>query len=186
MIARSLTLFFCLLPGVMKAQTGNRQLADSLQYITGMPYICRSAPIATTPLPVPGCGDPLFWRVVQQKLDIVPLLIDKLTDTSETVAIVSNFGGQYTVADIAHSAILEIVRMPTYVLLKVRFDNKGCGDCSYWKHVRSSYTNRIKFQTEVRAWYKANKMKLSWAASNDFATCDCSFPHPNGGHYAVK
>lgn len=167
------------LPLLTAAQTTHHQkLVDRLKLVADMPYSCESAD---------GCGDNIFWRVVQQKQAIIPLLINKLSDTTTTSAVVPNFGGQWTVGDIAYSALKEIIQdIPTFELLGVKFDQAGCGYCSYWDHLRKSRQNRIRFQAAVRSWYNNHKQNLIWVVSNDFTTCDCQGLHPNGGHFALK
>lgn len=173
-----------LIPCLTFAQTDNKKLVDSLKFITNVPYICQDSIPSEVSV---GCGDKLFWQVVMQKQDIIPFLLDKLTDTTETLATVPNFGGQYTVADIAYAALTEIIKdIPTYDLLGVKFDKDGCGNCSYWTHLRKNIKNRRKFQSNVRKWYAENKSNLVWVTSSQFLTCDCAGRHPNGGHFELK
>ncbi|MFB6344116.1 hypothetical protein ACE1ET_20525, partial [Saccharicrinis sp. FJH62] len=183
-IMKLLTYILFLLPCLTSAQTDNKKLVDSLKFVTDMPYICRDTVITNLSV---GCGDKIFWETVKQKQNIIPLLIDKLNDTTQTEVSVPNFGGQYTVADIAYRAILEIIKdIPTFELLGVKFDKNGCGYCSYWNHLREDVNNRIKFQTNVRIWYDKNKSSLVWVKSNRFLTCDCAGRHPNGGHFELR
>ena len=167
-----------ILPFSSFAQKGNKQLVDSLKYVTYMPYIGEAPD---------GNGDRIFWKVVQQKRAIIPTLIGLLTDTTSAPAHVPNFGGRYTVADIAYDAIGEIIHgIPTFGLLGVKFDDDGCGYCAYWNHVRSDIKNRKHFQAKVKAWYKVNKKNLVWISSDEYNGCDCAGPHPNGGHFTLK
>jgi len=155
-------------------------LIDSLQFITDMPYICETGQHGF------GCGDSIFWRTVQYKQAIIPLLIGKLTDTTITQATVPNLGGQWTVADIAYTALQEIIKdFPTFELLGVPFDTNGCGYCAYWQHLRKDRRNRFLFQSAVDHWYHAYKTHLVWVTSNEFLTCDCHGQHPNGGHFEL-
>ena len=104
-----------------------------------------------------------------------------------TSAYVPNLGGQYAVADVAYAALEEIIKdIPTFSLLGVKFDKKGCGYCAYWDHLRKNIRNRLKFQANVRKWYNKNKSNLVWVTSNVFLTCDCHGIHPNGGHFELK
>lgn len=171
-----LTLFsFCTF-----GQTGNVKLIDSLRFITDMPYICETGNGF-------GCGDKIFWRVVQQKQTIIPTLINVLADTTTTAATVPNLGGQWTVGDIAYTGLQEIIEgIPTFDLLGVKFDKDGCGYCAYWNYLREDIKNRKKFQASVRDWYKKNKINLVWVTSSKFMTCDCRGQHPNGGHFELK
>ncbi|NOS93257.1 MAG: hypothetical protein HOP30_15160 [Cyclobacteriaceae bacterium] len=150
---------------------------DSLKYIKELPYSCEDAI----------CGDQLYWEAIKLRDNGIELLIDKLDDSTLTSANVVLFGGNYTVADIAYSALTEIIHdIPTFELLGVPFDKPGCGYCAYWNHVRKSDANRQKFKEAVRAWYHQNKRQLVWVESNNFATCDCGGKHPNGGHYKIN
>ena len=165
---------------IVTAQADDGNLIDSLKYVSEMAYICESVDGV-------GCGDRIFWKVVRQKESIIPLLLDKLTDTTKTEAIVPNFGGQWTVADIAYTALEEIIKgVPTFELLGISFDSDGCGYCAYWNHLRKDFKNRVNFQNAVSTWYHKNKPDLVWVTSNDFLTCDCRGKHPNGGHFEVK
>lgn len=156
-----------------------KALTDSLKYVSDVPYICED-PVLTNYRS--GCGDRIFWRIVQQKKSIVPFLIDKLDDTTQTLVPVPNVGGYYTVADIAYTALQEIIAdIPTFELLGVKFDQEGCGYCAYWNYLREDISHRRHFQREVRKWEQ--RLGGRWIESTEVLTCDCSFPHPNGGHY---
>lgn len=164
------------IPLLATAQVNNKKLVDSLQYVTDMPYICESEPYGV------GCGSKIFWKVVQQKDKIIPVLIDNLSDTTSSEAYVPNFGGKYAVADIAYLAMEEIIEgIPLFELLGVRFDAQDCGFCSYWKHVRADIKNRKRFQKAVRNWYRENKSNLLWVPSGQPFT-----GHHDGGLFYLK
>lgn len=171
-------LFIC--PSLLTAQSDLQKLVDSLKYIADMPYLCETGTGE-------GCGDRLFWKVVQQKEAAIPLLIACLSDATATTATVPNFGGQWAVGDIAYSALSEIIRdIPTFDLLGVPFDTRDCGYCAYWNHLRKRPRNRRQFKAAVSKWYASNKTSLVWVASDEFLTCDCSGKHPNEGHFELK
>ncbi|MBC7425881.1 MAG: DNA/RNA non-specific endonuclease [Bacteroidia bacterium] len=151
---------------------------DSIKYIKEMPYSGSMENI---------CGDPLFWRIVVQNKDNIEALIKLLDKTTMTKAVVLEFGGYYTVGDIAYSAISELIAgIPAYKLLGAS-KSKSCGYCVYWNQLRQSSANRKKFKTSVNSWYQTNAPLLGWVKSKKLLTCDCKdFPHPNGGHFAIK
>lgn len=150
---------------------------DSLKFIQEMPYMCETGT----------CGDKLYWDAVRLGKYNIEMFIDKLDDTTSTAAPAVLFGGRYTVADIAYSVINEVIHnIPTFDLLGVPFDKEGCGYCAYWQHVNARFSNRQKFKKAVKNWYHKNKDKWVWVENNQFATCDCSGNHPNGGHYELK
>ena len=46
------------------------------------------------------CNEPIFWKVVGEGKEIVPLLLNKMTDTKKLKKVyVRYFGGEYTVAE---------------------------------------------------------------------------------------
>jgi hypothetical protein len=166
------------LPVLLQAQQRAQLQVDSLRFVRDMPYICEGSI---------GCGDAYFWNVVRLKEAAIPYLLKKLTNTRRIEVSVPNFGGPYTVADVAYMALEEIIHgIPTFQLLGVPFDEKGCGYCAYWRHLRNSRRNRMRFQKQVQQWYNRNKEHLVWVESNAFSTCDCFGKHPNGGHFEVR
>lgn len=182
-------LFYILAVTLLSAPTFGqinfKRQVDSLRFVVEMPYICEGQFAPNNNLP--NCGDILFWKVVILKDSVIPLLIDRLDDTTTTPATVPNFGYNYTVADIAYVALEEIIHgIPTFKLLGIKFDTKGCGYCSYWQYLNKSSTNRQKFKKAVQKWYDNNKANLIWVSSNDFSSCDCRGQHPNGGHYQLQ
>lgn len=194
---QTMNLFPCillLLPVLSLARTDMQKRADSLQFVTEVPYAC-GMPIGLNNSHSPdsliyhiGCGDRYFWQAVKGKKEIIPFLIDKMDDTTMTEAPVPYFGGRYTVADVAYSALQEIIRdIPTFDLLKIQFDTSGCGYCAYWYYLRMDIHNRKKFKVAFMQWYDTNKENLVWVTGNMFLTCDVSgFNHPNRGHFELK
>lgn len=161
---------------------------DSLKFVKEMPYICQDFIEVNKRHPFTiGCGDEQFWNAVRLNRNGIELLIDKLDDSTPTNASVPLFGCDYTVADVAYTALQEIIHnIPTFDLLGVPFDQEGCGYCSYWQHLNKDFSNRQKFKQAVKSWYHKNKDNLVWVENNNFATCDCSGQHPNGGHFELK
>lgn len=175
------TFYLSLVSLGLLGQHNLQDKVDNLKSVSDMPYICRDT------IDTGGCGQTAFWTVVTEQLDIIPYLLHQLDDTTKTEAYVPYFGGKWTVADVAYSAIQEIINdIPTFAILGVPFDTDGCGYCAYWNHLRRDVKNRQEFKANVTKWYHDNKDKLIWVDSNKVLTCDCSFKHPNGGHYKVK
>ena len=157
------------------------QQVDSLRFVRDLPYICGMEFNELA-----NCGDRLYWNVVMLRDNAIELLIDKLDDTTLTVAPVPYFGGNYSVADVAFTALTEIIHtIPTFALLAVPFDEEGCGYCAYWQHLNKNFENRQAFKTAMHKWYHANKYNLEWMESDDFYSCDCKGAHPNGGHFVL-
>lgn len=151
---------------------------DSLKYVDKVPH-CLAA-ISQQP-----DSNSIFWRVVKQKDAAIQPLIDCIDDSTTTKAIVHHFGGYYTVGDIAYYALQHIIAdIPTFELLGVKFDEKGCGYCAYWYHL-SDYKNRQKFRMKLQRWYAENKAYLVWSWYLN-PVGECFYNHPNKGYYEVK
>jgi hypothetical protein len=173
-------LILTIAPLFTSAQISTYQNIDSLKYVSAMPIMNEGNGESS-------CGDKIFWNVVRKKEAAIPFLIRKLSDTTTTKAPVTYFGGNWTVADVAYNALEEIVNgIPTFELMKRKFDKKGCGYCVYWNHLRGSYNNRIKFQLAVKKWFKKNQHNFVWVSSDKYLTCECAGKHPNGGHFELR
>jgi hypothetical protein len=156
---------------------------NNLKSVKKMPYIPELS------------GDSLFWVIIEEKKDIIPFLIEKLDDTTKTVAEVPNFGGYYTVADVSYSAIQKIIHgIPTIDLVtelstsNVRLET-GYG--VYWSYVRDNLTNRKAFKSKIKEWYFTSKDDLKWVEyTHKFRSAsDWKFKknkHPTGGYYKLE
>lgn len=154
---------------------------DNLKHVETMPYIPELS------------GDSLFWTVVKEGIDIVPYLIQKLDDTTKTDASVENFGGTYTVADVAYRAVSEIIKdLPTLEFAEdTNNPEPRDGYWGYWNYTRRSFENRIKFKDRVSEWFKTNEANLKWT---EYKRKFRSVPdwklerdkHPLGGYYVLK
>ncbi len=176
--------FIVFLPFGIAAQRSSEKaylekIADSLTFVTDVPYSCSDTVFSNYS---EGCGDRFFWKAVTEGKKMVPSLINKLADTTLTKAPVPNFGGYYTVADVAYSAMQQIIaNIPTFDLLGVAYDSSECGYCAYWNYLRADFDHRKDFQKEVRKWEE--RLGGRWVDSLNVPNCDCAFPHPNGGYY---
>lgn len=176
-------LLLLLLPSNLFSQVDIGHYIGKLKYVDNMPYICKKGNHEL----LEGCGHKVFWELVKQKEKSIPFLLEKLNDTTITKAVVPYFGYNYSVADIAYTALREIIHnIPTFELLGVKFEQEGCGYCVYWRHLNEKYQNRLKFQIAVQNWYDSNKNNLIWVESSSFSSCDCGDRHPNNGHYELK
>ncbi len=150
---------------------------DNLKNVKEMPYIPELS------------GDSLFWTVVVERLDIMPYLIQKLDDTTLTNIEVPNFGGHYTVADIANTAIIEIIKNVP-ILEIIEENNVSIGFGSYWHYTRKSINNRKKYKQRLAEWYEKNNANLVWIEDNNiYKTSEnwkFSNKHPAGGFYRFQ
>lgn len=177
-----LIFIFTFLQLVISAQTDHQQLVDDFKNITDMHFDMGRSPIHE--------DLKTFWSVVQKKQEIIPLLIEKMSDTTQTKADVPLFVGVWTVGDIAYLALQEIIKdIPTFELMGIKSDLYNCGYCTYWYYLREDANHRKTFQAELLNWYNKNKSNLVWVTSNDFLSFNCrgcNDKHPNGGHFELK
>jgi len=94
------------------------------------------------------------------------------------------------VADIANSAINEIIRgIPSLDFVDKTKDSPG-GYWDYWLYVRFGYANRQKYKARMKRWFSDNKGNLEWLEdTRTYRTSpNWSFGnrHPSGGHYTIK
>jgi hypothetical protein len=119
------------------------------------------------------------------KEEAIANLIDKIDDTTKTTAQIRHFGGYYTVGDVAFVALQEIIiEIPTFKLLGVPFDEKGCGYCAYWQHL-SEFSNRQKFKTALQDWYLSNQVNFVWI-NHKWEGYECFYRNPNDGYYVLN
>ncbi len=109
-------------------------------------------------------GDPNFWGLVKEGIDIVPELIDHLDDTTNTKILVRLFSGTYRIGDISYLILIKIIHdIPIFELAKIsqeEYELYGFG--VYWNFVRSNPANRIILKMKIKEWYCAYKNKLTW------------------------
>lgn len=118
---------------------------------------------------------------------IIPYLIAKIDDSTQTNLTVTNFGGVYTVGDLAYLALQEIIAdIPTFELLGIDCNSENdCGYGKYWSHLRENNENKHSFRLAVQDWYYKIDHFFVWKDSNLSSVGDC-FKKPNvKGHYEV-
>ena len=141
-------------------QENYRKLADSLRYVVCLPDE-NFYPF----------GDSISERIIEQGEIIVPALIEKILDTTETKTETSYFHVQ-TVGDVAVTLILEIYshyqsRNPIRNILISEFyngidDEITTTDSIYYKTFfsnkkKQNYKNRLRFYNRIKEWYEESK-----------------------------
>lgn len=136
------------------------------------------------------CPDSIYWALVKEGLDIIPTLINCIDITDSTQIIIPNWGGHYTIGDIAFSIICDII----HGLPLQDFFRKGIIDTlhpiTYHSFICSSKGNRRILQHQLRKWYKENQRHLVWVRDNSTwrIANDCwlkTNKHPAGGYYFI-
>jgi hypothetical protein len=173
----ALIIFFqCSSSGSVSQQLNKRDVYLQLREIVDMPYNPELS------------GDKVFWEIVNKKLIAIDPLIELVSDTTSTKAPVPNFGGYYTVGDVAYHIITEIIRdIPTSYFVS-KHNQKAD---SYWEYVRMDYPNRIALQKDLKAWFRKNKRNLVWVPDTVRYKTARNWPyqsnqHPAGGYFQLK
>ena len=90
------------------AQKGDiKSLVDSLQFIKSDTFNCNAD---------------IYWKIVSQGKKAIPLLIDKLTDTTQTNIKYHCKKTNLNVGEVAQFALTEIANFPAFLVTKMQFD----------------------------------------------------------------
>ena len=102
-------------------------------------------------------GEPPYWEVVRSGRDVIPILIESVTDESQTGVTLWN-GGIAVVGDLAKSALLQIApeleRTVYDRFLSPRWiqKTKECGECAYELFVQQIGA-RKELQRDILRWW---------------------------------
>lgn len=136
-------------------------------------------------------GDSLYWSIVKKGIAVVPALINEISDTTTTGAVVPNFGGYNTIGDIAYRIIKEIIHeIPTRDFITSKEDDIG-GYWYYWNFVGASPKNRVLFEEKLRVWFNTNQNDFLWYTDDKeyrvYRTWYAnSKKHPAEGYYILN
>ena len=139
------------------------------------------------------CPDSVYWCFVRKGLDMVPSLIDCINSTDSTQIMIPNWGGHYTVGDIAFAIICDIIHdLPIQdFFLNGVVDERDNGPITYHSFLSSSEGNRRILQRQLRRWYRKNRHCLIWITDDsEWRTADDCWwttnKHPAGGYFKAK
>lgn len=127
-------------------------LKSAILKIGDMPYICRGIEGSE------GCGDRYYWENIRKGNIAVPGLIELIDDNTDVGLAVPNFGGNYTVGDIAVIQIRDIhTDFPLEAIIKNKLGYSGGSEMGgfwyYWRFVRENPENRTLLKKEVYKWW---------------------------------
>jgi hypothetical protein len=175
-VISAMLVLFC---EVAVSQCNN--ICNEIKHIRDVPYI---------PELQEDCPDSIYWALVKEGLNIIPTLIKCIDITDSTQIIIPNWGGHYTVGDIAFSIICDII----HGLPLQDFFKKGIIDTiptTYHSFICSSKRNKQILQNQLRRWYKENHRQLVWVTDHSTwrIADDCwlnTNEHPAGGYYTIN
>lgn len=128
---------------------------DSLKYLSGNPFYCNS----------------VTWRIIANKKDAIQPLIDKLDDTTITLAKDKCKATNLTVGDIAYLTLEKVLSLPFFAVTGMQCDviENGC-QLGIFEYIEN---NKVKFKGQVQAYYNKKKNTLKWRQldSNHLTPC---------------
>jgi hypothetical protein len=130
------------------------------------------------------CGDELIWKIVKFGKPAIMPLIDKISDTSYSKVKFKDYDKVITlrVGDIAYKCLEQIVFVPVAVISKMQFDVGLCGGYqAYFFTYLSNYSDRLKFQKQLKEYY--SKVKLKWEKDEKSFLNECKRNHGIFGRY---
>jgi len=159
----------------------NSNILTELKRINDVPYLPESHG---------NCPDSIYWNIVKEGLDVIPALIDHITSTDSTQITIPNWGGYYTIGDIAFAIICDII----HELPLQDFYTKGIINTenetyiTYHSFVCSSQKNRQILKRQLKKWYRMHRPELIWVMDDSewIPPKNCEYVlkrNPAGGYY---
>lgn len=144
------------------------QKIDSLRYLKGQPFPCNS----------------IYWRVVATGKDVIPFLIDKMDDTTNTQISLNCKKTNVKLGDICYEALTEIFNIPIFYVTHQQFDfidQYGCqqGIFTYLDE------NRMEFKSQILAYYEKYKTELKFIQYDKGYKNDCKKKNKIFGYYDI-
>ncbi len=125
-----------------------KAMIDSLQFSRADTFNCKAE---------------IYWRIVSQGKEAIPLLIDKLTDTSLTNFRFHCKKTKLNVGEVAHFLLNEIAYFPAFLVTKIQFDTFELDETGQlcWSFYNFLFinSNKPRYQKSVREWYDQEKAK---------------------------
>jgi hypothetical protein len=143
-------LIFVGLTNSLKGQTATTTLVDSLQFLESDTLDCSAD---------------IFWRIVAQRDNAVPFLIEKLTDLSPTRIKDPCKATPLNVSEVAYYALRQIADFPLYLVAEMQFDSfdgNGCTGFHRWYFFSDSLAHKQEFKDKVKNWWSKNRLKYKW------------------------
>jgi hypothetical protein len=128
---------------------------DSLKYIRQNTFDCNS----------------VTWRIIANKKEAIPYLIDKINDTTITLAKDKCKKTAYRVGDLAYLTLTKILPLPFSTI--TGFQPAAAKDDCQIEIFEYIEVNREKFKARVQYYYNTKKDNLKWVPihSNHLTPC---------------
>lgn len=167
---------------------GNVEFAQSLKN-----NCCLQNLIAINDIPyIPELsGDSLFWTEVSRGLDIVPCLINNLSNPTMTDISIPNWGGKYCIGDVAFSILCHIIHnIPIIDFISQDTLYPLIEEKCYFSYINYNQKNRKLLQTQIQKWYITNNKKFIWIVDENEYKVAKNWPfelpkNPARGYYVL-
>lgn len=163
--------------------------ADNLKYVFDVPVCGKDTVMADATAKFKynnGCGDHLFWQVVEYRIQEVPYLLNIIDSEEDTQAKLPDGKGNYRVGDVALMALQEIIHgFPVEEFSEVKKSDYK----EVWKFYHKGLKDkkkRAKLKEALALWFAENQKNLEYIKSDEFGNCTCTGKHPVGGFYQIK
>ena len=122
------------------------------------------------------CSSRIYWQVVAKGKLAIPILIDKLNDTTKTNVSFSCKNAALNVGEVAYLALNEIAELPIFVITQKQFDVVENGCWNFYKYLFDN-KNKPHFQELVRNWYSINQsnFEMKRIPVNTLSNCQIQY-----------
>jgi hypothetical protein len=131
------------------------------------------------------CGDRRIWEIVRGGRKSIPMLLNKISDTTISQIVYHEFTDsiRLRVGDIAYIILEQISFIPTYKITDLEFDVMvHCGYQMGFFDYLGSYKSRLKFQKQLKNYFKTTKLKFD--KNIDLYFRDCFLANGISGKYS--
>jgi hypothetical protein len=106
------------------------------------------------------CNASLYWRIVAKGENAIPILIEKLDDTTLTNISHKCKTTKLNVGEVAYFALQQIAFFPAYTITKIEFDVVYVNGCWSFFDYFFNNANKKNYKDLVRKWYFDNKFNF--------------------------
>jgi hypothetical protein len=183
MIKKYYILLLLLTTTLAVAQDRIAGIINNIRYVTDVPQGMAESPQGSDKFNYnAGCGDHLFWQVVNVRLQAVPQLIGMVDDMSVTQAKLPS-GDYYRTGDAALMALKEIIHnIPIEELSCLKMADFAAPYYFYNEGLKDK-AKRTALKEALLRWYTENKKNIIFKVGQTYGNCECFGKHPVGGAY---
>jgi len=184
MIKKICILLFLQISAITTAQNRIAGIISNIRYVTDVPYgMVETRESSDKFIYNSGCGDHLFWQVVNIRLQAVPQLIGMVDDMKPSQAKLPSQDGYYRTGDVALMALKEIIHnIPIETLSGLKTADFAAPYYFYEQGLKDKAT-RTALKEALLKWYAENQKAVIFKKGQSYGNCDCFGKHPVGGAY---